>query len=544
MSSPTSRVIQDLRRVLLREETGLTDAQLLDRFMENHDDTAFAGLVKRHGPLVWGVCRRVLDQHDAEDAFQATFLVLFRKAASIRHAEKLPSWLHGVARQTALQLRRGITRRRVRERPITHVPEPAMVEHDVWRDVRPLLDQELSRLPEKYRVVVLLCDLEGQTRKEVAQQLGLPEGTIGGRLARARALLTKRLARHGVVLSGAWAGLVSMHAVSAAPPAAVLCSTFATGRMDRTGMISAKVAALAKGVLKTMFLTRLKAVTGILIMALGALAVTCAMLTQAGALGQQALPRTPGEQASKSEPGLNRKPSEEPRKPAQNQAAVYKALFLKTLGVMAEYFEQIDSDEYAGRIGARTPVPPKDRPGMIRVAVAQFRPCDDGTYAIEIIVNNVKEADGEIVCRDADLERVILRRLDVQSRGRVITPQVVAAPITPADSADDAARLLKVAFGESSKALKLPIRMVLRSPHDRVVLAAQALRIQPDGTVTVTSCYLAGFGNSDSQPQVVGTCAEKTMRLRFAAPVGQIANLPNNSLVSLDIDFRALKSED
>src|SRR5215467_11039789 len=160
------KVIQHLRRtVLLRDEAGLTDGQLLECFVEHRDEAAFAALVKRHGPMVWGVCRRLLNEHDAEDAFQATFLVLVRKAASIVPRERVANWLYGVARQTALQARRTAARRRVREKQVTAMPEPAVVEEDLWRDLQPLLDQELSCLPEAYREVIVLCDLEGMTRK-------------------------------------------------------------------------------------------------------------------------------------------------------------------------------------------------------------------------------------------------------------------------------------------------------------------------------------------------------------------------------------------
>ena len=262
-----SHMIEHLRRALLQDDAGPTDAQLLASFVEHRDQAAFAAIVKRHGRLVWNVCRRILDLHDTEDAFQATFLVLCRKAASIRRREMLASWLYGVAYQTALQARRTAARRRAREKQAVDMPEPA-VKQDLWNDLQALLDQELSRLPEGYRVVLLLCDLEGKTRKEAARQLDLPEGTIASRLARARAMLAKRLGRHGLAVSGgALAGLLPQEAVSAAVPTSVVSATikvatvFAAGQAAATGVTSVKVTALTEGVVRAMFLSKLKTVT-------------------------------------------------------------------------------------------------------------------------------------------------------------------------------------------------------------------------------------------------------------------------------------------
>src|SRR5690349_9903126 len=139
---------------------GLTDGQLLARYARGREEAAFAALVHRHGPMVWGVCCRVLGgQHDAEDAFQATFLVLVRKAASLAQGEKLANWLYGVAHLTALKARAATARRRAREKQVTAMPEPALEQRQLWDDLQPLLDQELSRLPDKYRAVIVLCDL-------------------------------------------------------------------------------------------------------------------------------------------------------------------------------------------------------------------------------------------------------------------------------------------------------------------------------------------------------------------------------------------------
>src|SRR5262249_17955767 len=160
--------------------------QLLDSYIRTREEAAFAALVHRHAPMVWGVCRRVLHRHqDAEDAFQATFLVLVRKAASIVPRGLVANWLYGVAHQTAWKARATNARRQTREKQVTAMPEPTVEQPDLWNDLRPLLDQELNRLPDKYRAVIVLCDLEGKTRKEAARHFHVPEGTVASRLATA-----------------------------------------------------------------------------------------------------------------------------------------------------------------------------------------------------------------------------------------------------------------------------------------------------------------------------------------------------------------------
>jgi RNA polymerase sigma factor (sigma-70 family) len=286
---PTS-VIEHLRRaVLLRDGAGLGDGELLGRFVERHDEAALAALVLRHGPMVWGTCRRLLSHHDAEDAFQATFLVLARKAASVVPREMVGNWLYGVAHRTALHARRTAARRGAREVQVNHVPD-AEAARDQWADVRPLLDQELSRLPDDYRAVLVLCDLEGRTRKEVARQLGVPEGTVAGRLARARAMLAERLTRRGFVASGGTlAAMLSQSMAPAGVPNGVVSSTikaasvYAAGQAATSDVISAKVAALTEGTLKTMPVSKLKFATAVLLVAAvlgGAAGLICQ--TQAG----------------------------------------------------------------------------------------------------------------------------------------------------------------------------------------------------------------------------------------------------------------------
>ena len=201
----------------------LSDGQLLDRFVERREGAVFEAIVRRHGPMVWGVCRRVLrDHHDAEDAFQATFLVLARKAASIMPREKLGNWLYGVAYQTATKARAMRAKRRVREGQVPDMPEPMAVPDDLRDDLAESLDRELSRLPEKYRTPIILCDLEGRTHREAASQLGWPIGTVSSRLSRARSMLAKRLTRRGMSLSGgSLAVLLAQESASASMPTAV-----------------------------------------------------------------------------------------------------------------------------------------------------------------------------------------------------------------------------------------------------------------------------------------------------------------------------------
>jgi RNA polymerase sigma factor (sigma-70 family) len=281
-----SEVLAHLRRtVVLRDGVGLTDGQLLEGFLRHRDESSLAVLVKRHGPMVWGVCRRILgNEQDAEDAFQATFLVLVRRAASIASRELLANWLYGVAHQTALKARAAAATRRVRERQVIQMPEPITNDPDLWNDLQPLLDQELSRLPEMYRIAIVLCYLEGKTRKEAAQQLGVPEGTLAARVARARVLLAKRLARRGFVVAGGALGMMlAQQAASAYVPVSLVSRTIhaasllAAGQTVATAVISTPVAALTEGVLRTMLPSKLR-VAVVLMLALGALGICAGAL--------------------------------------------------------------------------------------------------------------------------------------------------------------------------------------------------------------------------------------------------------------------------
>ncbi len=268
-----SRAVEHLRQAVLRSDgEGLVDAELLELFVTRRDQAAFAALVRRHGPMVLGVCRRVAaNEQDAEDAFQATFLALARKAASLRQRELVGNWLYGAAYRAALEARTAATRRRAKEKQVAEMPERStLAESDPAEEWRPLLDRELSRLPDKYRVPVVLCELQGRKRKDVARQLGIPEGTLSSRLATARQMLARRLAQHGLNLSGSALALALAQSATAAVPASLVTATVkaAAGGVVAVGVVSAKVAALTDGVLKALFLAKLKAATELLAMVL------------------------------------------------------------------------------------------------------------------------------------------------------------------------------------------------------------------------------------------------------------------------------------
>jgi RNA polymerase sigma factor (sigma-70 family) len=243
---------------------GLTDAQLLERFALDRHEPAFEGLVWRHGGMVLNVCRRVLgDGPDADDAFQATFLMLVRKAGMIYKRQAVGSWLYKVAYRVALRARETARRHRC-ERHAGEVPARA-AEDPVWRDLRRVLDEEVSRLPEKYRRAVVLCYFSGKTTAEAARQLGCPRGTVLSRLAWARERLRSRLVRRGLALSAAaLATALAENAASAVVSSALVDCTvkaalwYAAGKAATAGVLSGRAVTLMEGVLHAMVLNKVK----------------------------------------------------------------------------------------------------------------------------------------------------------------------------------------------------------------------------------------------------------------------------------------------
>jgi RNA polymerase sigma factor (sigma-70 family) len=251
--------------MLRRGAEGMSDGQLLECFLSERDEAAFEALVRRHGPMVLGVCRRILrHDQDAEDAFQAAFLVLARKAASVSPRELVGHWLYGVACRIALKAKAVAARRCLRERPMSEPSLPQPRPREDWSELEARLDDAIRRLPEQYRRPLVLCALEGKSRREAARQLRVPEGTLSSRLARGRRMLARRLTARGLALpAGALAAMLASQSGTAGVPAPLVISTVKAA-LGPASQVAAPVAVLAQGAIRTMFLIKLKVVSLVL----------------------------------------------------------------------------------------------------------------------------------------------------------------------------------------------------------------------------------------------------------------------------------------
>ncbi len=302
----------------------LSDTQLLKRFAAGREENAFAALVKRHSRLVWSVCWHVLrHQQDAEDAFQATFLLLARQAGSIRQTEAVGSWLYRVAYRVATKARMAMARRPTLEIEFSNRRAEEPHNEAAWRELQVLMHEEVNALPDKYRAPLVLCCLEGKTGPEAARQLGWKEGTLTSRLTEARRVLKRRLTRRGVLPSTILCATALGSEVGANAPVALITSTVKAGLgvgagKGFAGLVPAKVAALVEGGLKTMSMTKLKVVMALL------LAVTaCA---GAGALTRQALAEkaaAPPSAAAKSAEDPKERPAAKPQATNDKDSITY-----------------------------------------------------------------------------------------------------------------------------------------------------------------------------------------------------------------------------
>ena len=332
-----NEMVGQLREMASQQAGTPSDGQLLEAFVARRDGPSFEALVRRHAAMVLGVCRRVVDNaDDADDAFQATFLVLVRKAGSIVPRELVGNWLYGVAYRTALKARALAGRRRLLERPMTDLPQSQTTPDD-RAELLHWLDRELERLPAKYRLPIILCDLECRTRRDAARLLGLPTGTLSGRLTTAHRLLAKRLARHGLaVTGGALGAALASQAAAGAPNELVSCTIkaavlFTAGSAAAAGIVSGKAAALAEGVLKTMLLTKLKLATAVL---------ASVVVIGAGVLAYDG----PGSNPAQLPPEGPAKASPKPASAAKEQAQAAVESARETLNVQEARVRQAEVD--------------------------------------------------------------------------------------------------------------------------------------------------------------------------------------------------------
>jgi RNA polymerase sigma factor (sigma-70 family) len=272
------------------------EAVLLQRFVSQRDEAAFAALVQRYGPLVLSVCTRILNHHqDAEDAFQTTFLILARKASSIARRESICSWIYRVAFRVAIRARSARARQVMSDTNLPDVPAAEETPAWVWRDLRPILDEEVNRLPEKYRLPFILCYLEGKTNAQAAAALNCPPGTVMSRLAWARERLRSRLALRGVALStGILATVLTQHATASAPPAVLAGSTVANAlrfTAGKTAEVAARLAGPAEAFLRAMFLSQLRRTGAYVLVVAGAALLVVWLLILVTGMGQPGNPR-------------------------------------------------------------------------------------------------------------------------------------------------------------------------------------------------------------------------------------------------------------
>jgi RNA polymerase sigma-70 factor (ECF subfamily) len=259
------------------------DDVLLERFTARREEAAFAALVRRHGPLVLGVCRRLLQhEQDAEDAFQAVFCVLARKAGAIRRGTAVGGWLYGVASRVARKAKALQVRRRMRESELPDLPAPDKPPEWLRRDLWAVLDEEVSRLPERYRQPFVLCELQGKSNQEAAAELRCPIGTVTSRLTRARERLRARLARRGLGISaGALTAALATQASAVAVRAALAETAVRTSVGYLGGLhVGERVAQLANGFLKAQALTRWITMAGLV--ATAALVATAVLFVTVG----------------------------------------------------------------------------------------------------------------------------------------------------------------------------------------------------------------------------------------------------------------------
>jgi RNA polymerase sigma factor (sigma-70 family) len=442
-------VIRFLRRIPAPPagETA-TNGPLLQRFIQQGDGDAFALLVRRHGPMVLRVCRRVLGhEHDAEDAFQAVFVALAGSAAKIRRREALGGWLHGVAHRTALKARRTAARRRRREAK-AESPAPPALPGLLWEEVRTVLDEEVQRLAEPFRSAFVLCVLEGKSGPEAAAELGCKQATLYTRMKRARGLLQKALTARGIELAALLGALAVADGATRAAPAALVGTAVRFGLLvaagePAAGVIPSHVAALAAGVTRAMFLTKTK-FAAILLVAAGLFAAGAGVLRHRTLAAQAAQDSPPPAAKAPPRPPAAKPPAADDRESLTLAGRVHDPdgkpvagakLFVprpKTAnaGAAADFaLEKVGTTDGEGRFQLRVA-----RPGQQRLFLL--------AHAAGFGVDWIDLGDGKPT-KDLTLRLV----KDVPIRGRIVNPEgrpiagisvaVTGIGVPPNDKLDD-----------------------------------------------------------------------------------------------------------
>jgi RNA polymerase sigma factor (sigma-70 family) len=396
-AQPLLPVVHYLRKLATPAVPAVTDAELLKRFVAHHEEAAFTALVRRYGPMVFAVCLRIVrDAHTAEDAFQATFLVLARKAASLRQPELLGPWLYGVASRTARKAKIETARRYSHERQAVRVQEVEPDDECEREELRVVLDEEIQRLPERYRVPVVLCYLQGQTNAQAADRLGCSRGTVATLLARAREKLRRRLAQRGIGLSiGAAlaalaesvnAGVVSIALEQSIGKAAVL---LAAGQTQAAGALAAQAVVLAKAVCKGMLMEKLK-ITAVILMLTALVGTGTGIgVFRAGAqetepADAEAKPQTPS--SSKSEPP--RPHVTAPIREVKEKEAAYRTPNFLVTAPTPEIAEKVgrvaeDHRKALARLWLDKELPAWDKPCPLRVRVTTEPGSSQSTFTFD-----------------------------------------------------------------------------------------------------------------------------------------------------------------
>jgi RNA polymerase sigma factor (sigma-70 family) len=371
---------------------GFSDGQLLTKFGDGRDETAeraFATLVERHGPMVMRVCRAILrDEHEAEDAFQATFLVLARKARSLWVRDSLGPWVHGVACRIACRARTAAARRRRQEQRGAAMATTLASSDKSWDDLAETVHEEVGRLPESYRAAVVMCDLEGHTQEQAARRLGWPLGTLQSRLARGRDRLRNRLIRRGLSpTAGLLAIVLSAESASSGVTAGLAQSTLqnamrlAAGGPAAMGTISAPVAALVERTMTMMLITKLKIAAGV-ILAVGA-------LTGAGLVAAQERESRDRDTARAGERGSTERPDGERREGDRSQSGIVDL-------VAGQDRESRDRD--AGRADERT------RAGRAESAESERREDERSLRELKIAEAQLEQRKAELNKAEAEFK--------------------------------------------------------------------------------------------------------------------------------------------